>query len=387
MAPAYSGLTWDHPRGRNALEAAAAMAPGLHGLAIAWEAQSLEDFEARPLAQLCSGYDLLVIDHPHVGEAAASGALRPIQDLLSEDELSQIGADTIGPCLESYRYAGRTWALPLDAATQVMVLRADRFPGEAPRTWAEVEAVAARTGAVALSLAGPHALLTLLSMAAAFYHGPQERDDLLTPEAGGPALELMCRLAALAPAGAGSLNPIGLLERMGREGDILLCPLVYGYVNYATPSSGREALRFTDAPSAALDRAPGSILGGTGIALSRRCPPSEALRAHLLWLMGDEAQGRFIPRHDGQPSRRSAWLDPDLNARSAGFYTATARTLEHATLRPRDPGYVPFQAAASARVRAALRERHPALAVIRELNDGFRRVRTAASEARGRAHA
>ena len=30
-----------------------------------------------------------------------------------------------------------------------------------------------------------------------------------------------------------ALNPIGILERMAHSNEIVLCPLVYGYVNYA----------------------------------------------------------------------------------------------------------------------------------------------------------
>lgn len=387
MLPTYSGLTWDHPRGRNALKAAAMRARALHGLEISWQAQPLEDFEARPLAELCDRYDLLVIDHPHVGEAAATGVLRPMEDLLPEGELADIGASTIGSCFESYRYAGRLWALPLDAASQVMVLQEDRLAGAEPRTWAEVEALARETRSVALSLAGPHAFLTLLSITAAFAEGgPAEESSLLQRDAGCAAVDLMQRLFGDSPKCAWTLNPIGLLDRMSTEGDVHLCPLVYGYVNYAITSPGRQALRFLDAPSVFAGGCPGSTLGGTGIALSRRCSPSEPLGAHLRWLMSEGAQCGFIPEHDGQPSRRAAWLDPGLDARSGGFYRRTARTLEHARVRPRNVGYISFQAEASARVRSALQERRPAALLVDELNESFRRSRAEAAQ-EGRAHA
>src|SRR3546814_11047065 len=59
------GLTWDHPRGYNALAAAAATRTDGE---LGWDKQPLEGFEAHPIADLCARYDLVVLDHPHVGE-------------------------------------------------------------------------------------------------------------------------------------------------------------------------------------------------------------------------------------------------------------------------------------------------------------------------------
>ncbi len=65
-------LTWDHPRGYNALAAAARLqAFAGSGLSIAWDKQPLEGFESHPITDLCARYDLVVLDHPHVGEAVA----------------------------------------------------------------------------------------------------------------------------------------------------------------------------------------------------------------------------------------------------------------------------------------------------------------------------
>ena len=119
----YRGLTWDHPRGAHALAAAARrLDPARDGIAIDWDRQPLEGFESHPIADLCARYDLVVLDHPHVGEAVATGCLRPLEELFLAEEIADWSARTIGPCLTSYRYAGAHWALPLDAATQVMAV-------------------------------------------------------------------------------------------------------------------------------------------------------------------------------------------------------------------------------------------------------------------------
>ena len=68
--------------------------------------------------------------------------------------------------------------------------------------------------------------------------------------------------------------------------------------------------------------------------------------------MSPSVQCHFLPQHRGQPSARAAWADPAIVA--ADFYRRTTTTCEHAWVRPRHPGYIGFQAAASALVREAL---------------------------------
>ena len=375
----YRGLTWDHPRGFNALEAAAArLDPGRDGLTISWDRQPLEGFESHPVADLCERYDLVVLDHPQVGEAVEAGCLTPLEEVFPAAFLGEIAAATIGPCFDSYGMSGRHWALPLDAAAQVMASRPDLLP-EPPRTWDDVTEVSALTGGVALSLAGPHAILTFLSMAAALADMPAEPDGevLVSHDAGREAWERLQDLAARAPGVVRDLNPIGILGHMAEFDDVILCPLIFGYVPYAAPTRDRP-LRFTDAPRAAPGGRPGSILGGTGIGLSRRCPVSPALLRHLTWLMGAEAQTQFIPAHDGQPSRRSAWHDASVNAAWGDFYRGTADTLEAARVRPRHSGYVAFQTRASALLREALGAGMPAGRLIETLQDLYRASRAPA---------
>lgn len=368
----YKALTWDHPRGYNALAVAAArLDPQRDGLVIEWDKQPLEGFESHPIADLCSRFDLVVLDHPHVGEAVAAGCIIPLEDVFGREVIAEIEGATIGPCLSSYRFAGRHWALPLDAATQVTALRPDLLDGPIPATWDEVAALSRRSGKVALSLAGPHAILSYLSIAAALGEPPAERDPdiLVSAETGKRVYELLAELAALSPASVYEKNPIGILGHMAANEDVILCPLIYGYVNYAAPKSGR-ALRFSDAPRAKRGGRPGSTLGGTGIGISRRCEISPELKRHLLWLMGEEAQRVFIPAHDGQPSRRSAWQDETVNAAWGDFYRGTSATLEAAYVRPRHAGYIDFQTKASAYLRDALSTReaaHRAVETIQQL--------------------
>lgn len=343
----YRGLTWDHPRGYNALAAAAAtLDPEVLG--IDWDVQPLEGFESAPIADLCARYDLVVMDHPHLGEAMAHGCLTPLEDVFGASFIEALKAETVGPCLSSYRWDGRHYALPLDAATQVAAYRPDRLE-RPPASWDDVRALA-KEGGVVLSLGGPHALLSFLSLASALDPSPREA-RFLAPGVGEEAFARLAEIAAHGDRALAERNPIGILEAMCARDDVFYCPLVYGYVTYsARPDGARVA--FANAPTAGGRH--GSVLGGTGIALSARCQPSPELIAHLAWLLGETAQTGFIPAHDGQPSRRSAWRDTAVNGAAGNFYRDTLATVEAATVRPRHDGFIAFQTAASASLRAAI---------------------------------
>jgi multiple sugar transport system substrate-binding protein len=382
VSPRYRGLTWDHPRGYVALERAAERARA-EGLDLQWERQPLEGFESHPIEDLAERYDLIVLDHPHIGDAVAGQCLQPLESLFGAEALARWRAQSIGRSFDSYRYAGAHWALPLDAATQVAVARADRLAAPLPRDWPEVLALARRQP-VCLSLAGPHAALTLFSMAAAHGDAPAALDPgrLFAGPGAEAAYALLAELHALAYAGWAGLNPIGILAAMAGNGDgggaAVYCPLVYGYVNYAVGAPGRAPLHFADVPAG--PQGLGSTLGGTGLAVSRRARVDGALRQHLEQLLSPALQEGFIPFADGQPSARSAWADARVNAAWNGFFAQTQATLEAAIVRPRHPGYIPFQTEASALVRTALAERWTAATALARLQELYTRHRPAGSE-------
>ncbi|MGD8193838.1 hypothetical protein ACEXQB_005005 [Herbiconiux sp. P18] len=349
--PAYRGITWDHPRGRDALRAAAAADAAID---LSWNAHSLEHFESHPIDELARDYDLIVLDHPHLGEALEHGSLRPMHEVVGEELLERWAEASVGPSFESYRLRGRQWALPLDAATQVAVLRRDLLDGRVPETWADVERLSTEAP-VALSLAGPHAFLSFVSICVALGEPVADHPQ---PSAAGPsrplvseitgalALDILRSIGSRAPAGSETWNPIALLERMTGTDEIAYCPLVYGYVTYSSP-----VLRFADAPSALPGGRRGSTIGGTGIAVSRRAEITPQLVAHIVGLLSEGSQRGFIPEHAGQPSARSAWTDEAVDRASAGFYRSTLATVESSWVRPRYAGYIAFQSAASALVR------------------------------------
>jgi multiple sugar transport system substrate-binding protein len=344
----YRGITWDHPRGRDALEAAAA-ADGDGTVDIAWSAHSLEHFESHPIDELARDYDLIVLDHPHLGEALEKHSLQPMDAVVGAEHIERWSRQAVGPSFDSYTAEGYQWALPLDAATQVAVHKPALVPA-VPETWGEVEALS-RRAPVALSLAGPHAFLTFASICVAFGAPvPAHPSSGFVPRGVAlEVLELMTSIGSRIPAGSELQNPIALLQRLTDGDDIAYCPLVYGYVTYSSP-----AVRFAEAPAATPGGRRGSTIGGTGLAVSARCEVTPELVEHIAWLMSPETQRGFIPQHAGQPSSRESWTDPAVDSAAGGFYSGTLETIEQSWVRPRYSGYIPFQTEASAIVRAAV---------------------------------
>jgi multiple sugar transport system substrate-binding protein len=344
------GLTWDHPRGYVVLDALAADG------GIRWDRQPLEGFESRPLRTIADDYDLVVIDHPCLGEAVRDGALRPLAALLSDAELAACADASAGRSYASYQLDGQQWALPLDAAAQVSVCRPDLL-GERPATWGEACRVARRYP-TAVCLGGPHALLMFCAICVSLGAPPgTQTRGFVDQDAGADAIVVMDKLLSHADGELAARNPIGVLDAMAADGGPVYCPLVYGYITY------EPALAAFDAPAG--DGGIGSVLGGTGIAVTRSCADPAAARRQLLRLVSEEVQVGLYAELGGQSARYAG----------EGFYSATRRTIDAAWVRPRFAGYVEFQAAASAALRDGLRRGDRAEAILAEVERTFARER------------
>jgi multiple sugar transport system substrate-binding protein len=229
---------------------------------------------------------------------------------------------------------------------------------------------------VALSLAGPHAVLSFQSVCGALGAEPvQPRDSFIDRAIAREAYAILEALTGDATRRTATLNPIAMLEAMASGDGPSLCPLIYGYVNYST----RGTIAYADAPRGSRGRI-GSTLGGTGIAVSRRASVTPQLLDHLRWLMSDPVQREFIPAHDGQPSLRSAWADPRVDAAAKRFYSATRATIEAALVRPRHDRAIAFQTEASALLRAGLLEGSPADPVLAAVEAAYSRYHMPGAE-------
>jgi multiple sugar transport system substrate-binding protein len=321
------------------------------GHRITWDKRSLQDFESYPVLDLARDYDLIVIDHPHVGQITAEACLLPLPDD------GDITSESVGRSVESYVWEGRRWAYPIDAAAQVQSIRPDLLDGP-PTAWADVVALAGQ-GRVMLPLRAPHALMSFYYMTANAGH-PCRNDGrglLVDRAAGRAALANLADVAKGIDPACYGMDPIAVLEEMS-TGDAVACaPLIYGYINYGLPGFRPRRVTFHDLPSTRADGGvAGSALGGTGIAVSAFSQAPETAMAFAAHVAGSAVQRGLYADAGGQAGHRAAWTDARVDAAAGGFYGGTLATLDDAWVRPRHDGYMAFQNPASDRIARALRD-------------------------------
>lgn len=374
MTATLKGMTWSHPRGYDPMVACSALWEEKTGVSVQWDKRSLQDFESFPVEELARAYDLIVIDHPHVGQITAEGCLEPLDVSGREAERAALAAASVGQSYPSYTWQGRQWAFPIDAASPVQAYRPDLI--EKPvESWSAVLDLA-RQGKVLQSLRPPHSLMVFFTLAANLgtpcaVTGPS---DLIEAEAGATIYEMMRAFFALLDPACLSMDPIAVSEAMAKpESDLACAPLIYGYVSYATDGFRPHRLAFADMPVAGAAGTIGSALGGTGIAVSAFSADKAAAVDFAYSIAGGDVQRGAYAAAGGQPGHAAAWEDTTVNVATHDFYRATRKTLEGAWVRPRHDGYMGFQQAASDRINEGLAGRHAAGAVVEDLNRLFRK--------------
>jgi multiple sugar transport system substrate-binding protein len=353
------GMTWKHDRGLAPLLASASRFSQQHPeVTIEWEARSLQEFGESSIQVFADQYDLVVIDHPFMGEVARKNCFLPLDEHFTSAQLSELEKDSVGPSYFSYCFEGHQWALPIDAAAQITGYRADLLQSaglDVPQTWQEVLQLAKlRRGFVSVALFPLDALICFFTLCANLGEPPcQKRDIVVGKDIGQQALERLRVLAENSVDDALSLNPIAMWERMSSSDDIAYCPLAFGYSNYAREGYRTKLVTFCPIPSAG--RGPvGATLGGTGLAISRTCEHRDVALAYALWVAGKECQRTVYVESGGQPASKTAWLDPNANRVTNGYLAATLPVLENAWLRPRFEGFERFQVAGTVPVREFL---------------------------------
>ncbi len=349
------GMTWDHPRGFDPMMATAQAYAATHpGVEITWEKRSLQAFADRPIAEMAETYDLTVIDHPHVGEVARQGNLLPL-DGLRDAEMAALAAGSVGQSHASYYFAGRQWSLAIDTATPVACLRPDLLD-RVPQVWSEVLALA-REGRVGFALIPINALMTFFGMARNLgFAVAEDPEHLIAPAEAAQVLGLLREIVALIDPRCLTLDPIGIYEWMGRNADApAYSPYGYGYTNYSRTGFCPYPLAFHDAPGIAEPTPRGTVLGGTGIAVSAYSKHPKVALDYAFWIAGAACQKTLFTTSGGQPAHAAAWEDDACNALTGNFFRNTRATLNTAWLRPRYDGYMALQDRAGDILHACLR--------------------------------
>jgi len=360
MTTHLRGITWDHSRGYDPMVATAMAYTETHpDVHIHWEKRSLQAFADHPLDDLATRYDLIVIDHPHVGSAAMGGYLVALDECERNPDLMILGEQSVGSSHQSYHYANHQWALAIDAAAQVAVYRPDLIDvRELPVTWDQVIALAS-TGRVLWPLKPVDAISSFNTLAA--NRGTpiaSQHDQVIDKESGRTVLEAMCSVAQHVPRECMSMNPPQVLDWMSSDNNeqYAYCPLLYGYTNYARNGYADRLLRFTDISALGEFGPVGSQLGGTGIAVSSKCQYRDIAVDYSFWIAGAECQHTIFTEASGQPGNAVAWEDNRCNTTTHDFFRDTRTTLEGSWIRPTNNGYLDYQDRAGDRINRFLIE-------------------------------
>ncbi len=345
-----TGITWNHTRGYLPMVATAQRFSELHpDVSITWHKRSLQQFADAPLTDLATRFDLMVIDHPSIGEAAHHNLLLPLDEHLSAAFLADQAANSVGGSHASYNYNGHQYALAIDAATPISGCRPDlmqRAEAQLPATWDELLKLA-RRGLVTVPAIPIDSLMNLFMLANALGAEPfAQLGEVIAETAGTQALQLLRELIQLSASGSLDRNPIRTWQLLADSDTVAYCPFAYGYSNYSRAGYAANILRagslvtFNGKPLR-------STLGGAGLAISCTCKHAEQALAYAEFAASPGVQKTLYAQSGGQPGHRAAWLDPTLNAATNNFFANTLPTLDDAWVRPRFPGFITFQDAAS----------------------------------------
>lgn len=336
-----------------------------------WAIRPGHSFAYDALDGVAAEYDLVSYDHPHVGAVARTGALCPLDGLLSAAVLEALAGDSIGESHNSYKWQGKQWGLATDAAAQVSVVRPDLLSERArPRTWDDVMELAHEAqGRVTTSLVEADAICSVLTFCA--NHGTPitpTAERFADPEVVLPAIEWFARYARYCHPTAFDGYIVG---PMAAGEDIVFGLLQWGYTDMARPSFEGRHLMFVDIPSAGSGPV-GSTLGGAGLGVSSSSHHQAEAAAFAAWVTGAGPQCSVVARHGGQPGSATAWNDDALDREVGGFFSGTLATIEGAQVRPREAWFPEFQRTGGQVLRTGLKEGHDAAAILDGLEHSYR---------------
>jgi multiple sugar transport system substrate-binding protein len=379
-----AGIAWDHSRAFPPLVATAQRYEETHPtVRIRWEKRSLDEFGHTPIDELASRFDLIIIDHPWAGFAFEKNLVHDLKPLLPSATLENCAQHSIGATFESYCYAGRLLALPIDAAAPAPSWRSDLLERAGlgpPASWSEAIALARRNLAI-IPAFNADLFLHFLMLVKALGAEPCADPERIAPrQTARLALELLRELTEPMPSEIFESNPIQVTERIATRDDVAWTAFAFTYNNYARPGFAAHRLCFGNLMS--LDaKGPRlrSVLGGTGIAISSHCEHVEAALAYAAFVADGTTQTGIYLQAGGQPSHRTAWDDSAADRLCGGFFGATRATHEEAFVRPRYCGYVPLQTSGGKALEETLRDNHDRETALEKLDLLYRESRRGGS--------
>jgi multiple sugar transport system substrate-binding protein len=341
-----NGITWGHSRGITPLLAAAQRYSELHpGITINWTKRTLQEFADFPLEKLVNDYDLLIIDHPWVGCAAATGCVLPLDEYVSKEYLAGQAQHSVGYSHPSYFYAGHQWAFAIDAATPAASYRADllrQHDAAVPTNWQQLLTMA-RQGRVAIPAIPIDVLMNFYMFCIAHGETPFQRaDEVVSNDIGVKALQTMYELYSCIDKKLFQCNPIQVAELMTTTDDYWYCPFAYCYSNYARNGYADKVLTYSNLVHFG-DRRLRSTIGGTGLSVSAFSKNKAVAVDFAAWVCSPAIQAGLYVQHGGQPGHALAWTDRMANMLTNNFFHSVRPVMENGYVRPRYNGYLHFQ--------------------------------------------
>lgn len=375
MATQLKGISWNHSRGITPLLAAAQRYTELHpGIQIDWHKRSLQEFADFPIEKLTTQFDLLIIDHPWVGCAAATGCVLPLNEYLPQQYMDDQLKNSVGGSHQSYNYEDKQWALAIDAATPAASYRKDLFEKynrPLPQSWNEVIALAAE-GKVAVPAIPIDLLMNFYTFCLAYDVTPFEsEEEVVDTETGIQAIETMKELYSLVDMKMFACNPIVVAEQMSSSDSYWYCPFAYCYSNYSRNGYAGNLLHYTDVVSFGNKKLRTTI-GGTGLALSAFSNNKAAAVDFAAWVVSGDVQRTLYVQNGGQPGHLSAWKDSEANSLTHNFFANVLPVMENGYIRPRYNGYLHFQDHAGTPLQKCLMEDGDAAEALNEMNKLYR---------------
>jgi len=329
----------------------------------------------RRLAARDASIDLVNVDPPFLPELATAGFLRPF----TSDEARELADGMLAAPLRSATWAGRLFAVPLWASTQLLWYRRSvaRKAGldldAGPVTWGQLIAAAERTGTTVGVQANRYEgymvwITSLIASAGGEVlldpdAGPQARPGLDSAP-GRAAAEIIRRLAtspAADPALATADEEIARATFQGPRGGFMVnWPYVWGAAQEAVAAGALLPAALDDIGWARYPRVRADLpsrppLGGIGLAVSafsrRAALAVEAARC----LSSRESQTAYMLEARIPVARRAVYDDPRVRQRYP-MADLIRSSVDEAEPRARTPFYVDVST-------ATVRVFHPPAAV------------------------
>ncbi len=336
------GITWGHSRGITPLQAAAQRFTELHpNVEVQWHKRSLQQFADYPIEKLTEEYDLLIIDHPWVGTAAATRCVLPLDEHLSAGYLQDQLENSVGASHSSYHYDGHQWALAVDAAAPAASYRKDLLD-TVPQTWEEVLSLA-RAGRVAVPAIPIDLLMNFYTFCIAHGETPfADTKEVINEHTGILALCAMYELYSLVDQSMFERNPIAVAEAMVGTDHYAYCPFAYCYTNYSRLGYAGNLLHYTDVVSYKGKKL-STTIGGTGLSVSAFSNHKPEAIAYAAMVCSPQFQTNGYTYNEGQPGYLKAWQSDLNNKLTHNFFTNVLPVMENGYMRPRYHGYLHFQ--------------------------------------------